>query len=102
MKQRMYYSHDRTCRKCKHRFDWNYCRNCENHIYFEKITAIPFRPSSRQEELESQLYCTWEFLDVIEKMFPDEFEEAYHNYNIEVGKELPITKETWNNILGNV
>ena len=36
---------------------------------------------SRQDEIESQLYVTNDFLDVIDELYPDEFEEAYQEYN---------------------
>jgi len=42
------------------------------------VQSIPIR--TRAKEIEAQLYCTWDFLDVIEEMFPYEFEEAYEEY----------------------
>ena len=42
------------------------------------IQSIPI--VTRAKEIESQLYCTWDFLEVIEELYPDEFDEAYEEY----------------------
>ena len=40
-----------------------------------------------KEEFRDLWYVTWDFLEVIEEMFPDEFEEAYEEYKKRVVKK---------------
>ena len=49
-----------------------------------KYTGEPL--PTREEELQSQVNCIIEFMNLIEEMFPDEFEEAYEEYKKRKGK----------------
>ncbi len=40
-----------------------------------------------REEFRNLMRVAWDFLEVIEEMFPDEFEEAYEEYKKRVVKK---------------
>ena len=37
---------------------------------------------TKLEELQAQINCMWDFLQVIEKEYPEEFEDAYNKYKL--------------------
>lgn len=48
-------------------------------VGLNKVTA-PILDKMRAIEIECQWHLTCDFLDVIEELYPDEFEEAYEEY----------------------
>ena len=55
------------------------CASIDRYGGLNKVSEI-FVDKLRNIEIESQWHLACDFLDVIEELYPDEFEDAYEEY----------------------